>query len=420
MKRLLPLILAIMAPVIGAMAATPQQMEQARAAAYRLCLRYMNNGSGYLDDKSASSTAELEGIIASHDKEKSNLARLKSIPIPSEKEYASWDKGTFDKFWTVTFMDKTPQFDGKTECRGKVARKVSAIKVTVVEPAKPADPNADEAPAEEPQEEKAEEPEPGTNADAIVEAAPATTPASDSVLNAAEGPANTEKQSQNSGNTVSIIVLCILVLVVVALVAYALNVMRKSKEEQEPARPRATRRQQERPASAPVSEVDPEDESAFAGYAAPAPAQTPDARDAEIASLRAEVERLRRGAREPERDSRYTPGSAHHRQPRVIYLARANADGVFTRADASFNMGNSIFKLVTTDGVSGTYQVIDDPAVYDLALMMPTDYLENACTGRNLQLSQGAGSIINEAAGTAVFDQGRWRVTRKCRIRYSR
>lgn len=104
----------------------------------------------------------------------------------------------------------------------------------------------------------------------------------------------------------------------------------------------------------------------------------------------------------------------------MIYLARANRDGVFTRADASYNMGNSIFKLVTTDGVSGTYQVIDDPAVFELALMTPTDYLENACTGRNLQLSQGASIIVNEAAGTAIFDQGRWRVTRKAQIRYSR
>ena len=141
-------------------------------------------------------------------------------------------------------------------------------------------------------------------------------------------------------------------------------------------------------------------------------------RDAEIATLRAELDRLRRQTGKQEQ--RYTPGSSRPRQPRVIYLARANADGVFTRADASYNMGNSIFKLVTTDGVSGTYQVIDDPAVFELALMTPTDYLENACTGRNLQLSQGASVIINEAAGTAIFDRGRWRVTRKAQIRYSR
>ncbi len=417
MKRLIPALIILFASVLPAVAATPQQMEQAKAATYRLCLRYMNNGSGYLDDsKFPSSTSELEGTIGGHDKEKANLKKLQAVPIPPESEYASWDKGAFDKFWTVTFLDKAPNFDGKAECRGKVAKKVSAIKVTVAEPAKAEEPApAEEAPAAE-EEKKAEEqqPEPGTDADAIVNAAPANLPASDSVIAAgAEGPANTEKQSKGSGNTVSIIVLAILVLVVVGLVAYALNVMRKSKEEQQPVRGRGRREPQ---AAAPVSQADMEDESAFASYAAPEPQDT---RDAEIASLRAEVERLRRQSR-PQQDARYTPGSARQRQPRVIYLARANADGVFTRADASYNMGNSIFKLVTTDGVSGTYQVIDDPAVFELALMTPTDYLENACTGRNLQLSQGASIIVNEAAGTAIFDQGRWRVTRKAQIRYSR
>lgn len=414
MKRLIPSLAILLAAPFGAGAATPQQMEQARSAAYSLCLRYMNNGSGYLDEgRTPSTTSELESKIKDHKKEEANLQKLRAIPIPPESEYASWDKGTFDRFWTVTFMDKTPAFDGKSECRGKIARKVSAIKVTVAEPAKPesAPEEAAASPEEQPQEEV--KPEAGTNADAVLAAAPANPIASDSVIaSGPESPANTEKQSKDSGNTVSIIVLAILVLVVVGLVAYALNVMRKNKESSEPVRPR--RRPEGRP-SAPVSPVDEGDESAFASYAAPEPE---DSRDAEIAALRAEVERLRKQTGRA--DSRYTPGSARPRQPRVIYLARANAQGMFTRADAAYNMGNSIFKLVTTDGISGTYQVIEDPAVFELALMMPTDYLENACTGRNLQLSQGASVIINEAAGTAVFDQGRWRVTRKAQIRYSR
>ena len=417
MKRLIPSLAIILAGSFAARAATPQQMEQARSAAYSLCLRYMNNGSGYLDEgKTPSTTAELEHRIKDHKKEENNLSRLKAIPIPPESEYASWDKGTFDRFWTVTFMDKTPSFDGKSECRGKIARKVSAIKVTVAEPVKaepaPAPEEAAPAPEEQPKDEEVK-PEEGTNADAVVAAAPANEIVTDSVITSGpEGPANTERQSNDSGNTVSIIVLAILVLVVVGLVAYALNVMRKNKEPQESPR---RRREPAQRSSTPVSIVDESDESAFASYVSPEP---DDNRDAEIAALRAEVERLRKQT--GRNDARYTPGSARQRQPRVIYLARANSQGMFTRADATYNMGNSIFKLVTTDGVSGTYQVIEDPAVFELALMMPTDYLENACTGRNLQLSQGASVIINEAAGTAVFDQGRWRVTRKAQIRYSR
>lgn len=422
MKRIIPIICMLLAAVC-AQAATPQQMEKARAATYRLCLRYMNNGSGYLDDAKSGSVQDLEQSITSHDKEKANLSKLKAIPIPPESEYASWDKGTFDKFWTVTFMDKVSMETGKQECRGKVARTVSAIPVTVESPkaataeAAPEQVAPEQKPEETPEQKPADEAaQPGTNADAIVNAAEANPVMSDSVLmNGPEGPENTEQQSSGAGNTVSIIVLCILVLVVVGLVAYALNVMRKNKEEQEAQARRRQRRQAAAQPAAPVSIADEEDESAFAPYAAPEPQ---DSRDAEIAALRAEIDRLKRQSAKP--DSHYKPGTAERRQPRTIYLSRANADGVFTRADASYNMGNSIFKLVTTDGVSGTYQVINDPAVFELALMMPSDYLENACTGRNLQLSQGASTIINEAAGTAIFDQGRWKVTRKAQIRYSR
>lgn len=42
MKRLIPAFIILFASVLPAVAATPQQMEQAKAAAYRLCLRYMN------------------------------------------------------------------------------------------------------------------------------------------------------------------------------------------------------------------------------------------------------------------------------------------------------------------------------------------------------------------------------------------
>lgn len=107
-------------------------------------------------------------------------------------------------------------------------------------------------------------------------------------------------------------------------------------------------------------------------------------------------------------------------QPRIIYLSQANSDGVFLRADAQFSMGNSIFKMVTADGYSGTFSVIDDPSVHELALMMPIDFLAGACTGRNLQMVQGARTIVNDSTGTAIFEDGRWRVARKAQIHYAR
>lgn len=431
MRRLIPLFtLLLIAPAL-LRAATPAQMEQARAAVYRICLRYMNNGSGYLDDASfPSSTSALETTIGSHEKEKANLAKLKAIPVPPESEYAKWDKGEFDKYWTVTFMDRTPSFDAKSACRGQVAKKVSAIKVTVAEP-KPEEKPEEQKP-DPAQEEKKDEPaqeisdEPASQTDAIVEAPNAQPIASDSVLTAGvDAAANQETQSRDNGNTVSIIVLCVLVLVVVALVAYALNVMRKNPQEprqETPRQPRQAPRRQPRAAeNQAVSQADLEDQSAFASYAAPQEPTSSDSRDQEIARLQAELERLRRTSApsapvQPE--SRYAPSSRPQRSAKVIYLGRANSQGVFTRADAAYNPGQSLFKLITTDSMSGTFQTIDSPEVFDLALQNPMEYLSYSCTGRNLQLSRGASAIVNEAAGTAIFDQGRWRVTRKAQIRY--
>ena len=62
----------------AAFGATPEQMDRARAIAYKYCLRYMNNGSGYLDDKKPKSTAELKSALK--EKEKENIKVLEKSP----------------------------------------------------------------------------------------------------------------------------------------------------------------------------------------------------------------------------------------------------------------------------------------------------------------------------------------------------
>ena len=165
--------------------------------------------------------------------------------------------------------------------------------------------------------------------------------------------------------------------------------------------------------------ADLETESAFGGYAVPEqPAR--DTRQEEIDRLRAEVETLRRQVSQPARGG-YTPGtSAHPAQARVLYMGVANQQGVFTRAEARFNPAASIFTLITTDGVSGSFTVSESPTAQDIALASPSQTVLTACTGQRLADTTGVRSIETVAPGTAIFEDGRWVITRRAQIRYIR
>lgn len=102
-----------------------------------------------------------------------------------------------------------------------------------------------------------------------------------------------------------------------------------------------------------------------------------------------------------------------------LYLPRPDANGVFPRATASFENGNSIFTLTTTDGLSGTFEVVDSKEMQRIALMMPTANLTNACTGHNIQTSSpGYNRIVTDQAGIAFFDGGQWHIKTKAVIHY--
>lgn len=109
---------------------------------------------------------------------------------------------------------------------------------------------------------------------------------------------------------------------------------------------------------------------------------------------------------------------AAKRPARTIYLGRVNAHGIFVRADRQPVVGHSFFALTTTDGMSGSFSVIDNPEVFESALADPETNLANACTGHNLLDTLGATEIITDQSGTAIFEGGCWRVARKARIAY--
>ncbi len=104
--------------------------------------------------------------------------------------------------------------------------------------------------------------------------------------------------------------------------------------------------------------------------------------------------------------------------PTTVYLSRPDSEGRFLAQAARIEPGNSIFKLTTTDGKTGTFEVINDANVHQLALMMPTENLTRACTGHNIQVSAGMTTIVTDAPGEAVNDGSRWRIAKQAVIHY--
>ena len=104
--------------------------------------------------------------------------------------------------------------------------------------------------------------------------------------------------------------------------------------------------------------------------------------------------------------------------PKRLFLTKPDANDYFIRTTEVVEIGNSIFELSTNDGVTGTFTVIDHPEVHQFALMMPTENLVRACTGKGIQISNGKTRIVTDREGTARLENGRWHVAVKAIIHY--
>jgi hypothetical protein len=91
---------------------------------------------------------------------------------------------------------------------------------------------------------------------------------------------------------------------------------------------------------------------------------------------------------------------------------------MFVRADSRYNEDYSIFKLVTTDGVTGSFSIVDNASAHKLALSLPSSVLSNTCICEDMQHGNWARRIVTEREGTAVFENGRWMVMRKTEINF--
>ncbi len=440
MKRFIHIItlLAAVAFTLPTSAVTDKEMEEARTIATKTYLRYANNGSGYLDDLHPKTMAELEKSLK--EKEKANIKAFKAIPVPTD--YASWNKDKLVEYWSTTAFATNGLSDQGKAGKTRARKLLNAMTVSAPSAAPSQPTPAPETPAPA----TAQQPEATTPANP--EATAPASPKADSV--AAPDPelelAKIEQQviaeaaledeagirKADNHTWIYVVILILLVGVVVALVVFASNVMKKNGVRDD---------------SAPVY---PSDDAESARAIEKAERENGDLR-AQIASRDAKLKALTRrleeaeqaNARLTEKVERLTaqlqqqkvvaPQPVRPTEPvaeaprtvrpatqgtRTIYLGRANAKGIFVRADRVLNPEQSVFRLDTTDGFAGSFRVAPDPNVWNRALGNPMETLGGACVAPDLTATEGKERIVNESSGTAIFEGGCWKVIRKAKIHF--
>lgn len=432
------LILAgiMLATALGAMAVSDAEMDQARAIAAKWYLRYVNNGSDYLNPIKPTSMSDLEGRLK--DKEKENIKAFKAASY--SKDYASWDQAALANYWSSTFFANATGLDTKGNNAGakkEIKKEITAeVKVAEAQPAQ----NEAEAVA-------AAEAEVAATAEQLA-AAEEADQLQEAQNIAAEEEAKAKKEEEGgSGTWVYIMILGLLVVAVIFLVIYASRTMKAQPNKEAADEPDDSDEVRFQPAIVPEEPVaEGKRDIASETRMREKYAQTLASKSEEIRSLTrqlgdmealaaslkeenrrlsAEVERLRNAKYAPQEQPatrRNTAASMHHNaepEYKEVYLGRVNSRGLFVRADRHAVDGQSIFKLSTSNGVSGTYTVIVNPIIADYALADPGKWLAGGCFAKDLYDTDGKDEIITETPGTAVFRDGAWRVEKKAKIRYS-
>ena len=409
----LRIFLSLIVSVVVASSAwgvTREEMEQARTITAQAFLRYMNNGSDYLDKLDPVKVSDLKNSLKT--KEKENIKIFESIEYPKIEVYSQWSKDDLLKYWGTDFWNDSRI---PAHCKGarvRVKSKIGAMNVGA-EAIKSQETTATLAEADNAASEAQRVLDSITRADsiaaekAILEASNDVTQedfASDSI--AAEESAIEEEETVKSKSSPTLIyslILIVLVVIIAALIVYAVKGIQKSGKQDV-----------KRDKNEETDSADEEDDENHIYK------ETLDEKDREIASLKAEIDRLnnvilRMNDRISDAISEISP---NQRPTRTIYLAYANSKNVFVRADSVYNEDYSIFKLVTSDGITGSFSVIDNPIANKLALSLPISILKNSCQSEDMHHDNWCKQIITENAGTAIFENGRWIVKRKADINF--
>ena len=389
---------------------TREEMEQARTITAQAFLRYMNNGSDYLDKLDPVKVSDLKNSLKT--KEKENIKIFESIEYPKIEVYSQWSKDDLLKYWGTDFWNDSRI---PAHCKGarvRVKSKIGAMNVGA-EAIKSQETTATLAEADNAASEAQRVLDSIKMADSIAAEAAILEASNDVVQEdfasdsiAAEESAIEEEETVKSKSSPTLIyslILIVLVVIIAALIVYAVKGIQKSGKQDV-----------KRDKNEETDSADEEDDNNHIYK------ESLDEKDREIASLKAEIDRLnnvilRMNDRLSDAISEISP---NQRPTRTIYLAYANSKNVFVRADSVYNEDYSIFKLVTSDGITGSFSVIDNPIAIKLALSLPISILKNSCQSEDMHHDNWCKQIITENAGTAIFENGRWIVKRKADINF--
>lgn len=409
----LRIFLSLIVSVVVASSAwgvTREEMEQARTITAQAFLRYMNNGSDYLDKLDPVKVSDLKNSLKT--KEKENIKIFESIEYPKIEVYSQWSKDDLLKYWGTDFWNDSRI---PAHCKGarvRVKSKIGAMNVGA-EAIKSQETTATLAEADNAASEAQRVLDSIKMADSIATEAAILEASNDMVQEdfasdsiAAEESAIEEEETVKSKSSPTLIyslILIVLVVIIAALIVYAVKGIQKSGKQDV-----------KRDKNEETDSADEEDDENHIYK------ETLDEKDREIASLKAEIDRLnnvilRMNDRISDAISEISP---NQRPTRTIYLAYANSKNVFVRADSVYNEDYSIFKLVTSDGITGSFSVIDNPIANKLALSLPISILKNSCQSEDMHHDNWCKQIITENAGTAIFENGRWIVKRKADINF--
>lgn len=391
---------------------TREEMEQARTITAQAFLRYMNNGSDYLDKLNPTRVSELKKHLK--EKELQNLKTFESIAYPKIDIYKNWDKAQLLEFWGTTFFTNPKVPQQAQGAKRQVKSKINAMSVMQSDTAET------DAIESQPQQQAIDATQEAqriidsiTRADSIAAEAAILEASNDVVKEdftsdsiAAEESTIEEEETVKSKSSPTLIyslILIVLVVIIAALIVYAVKGIQKSGKQDV-----------KRDKNEETDSADEEDDDNHIYK------ETLDEKDREIASLKAEIDRLnnvilRMNDRLSDAISEISP---NQRPTRTIYLAYANSKNIFVRADSVYNEDYSIFKLVTSDGITGSFSIIENPIANKLALSLPISILKNSCQSEDMHHDNWCKQIITENAGTAIFENGRWIVKRKADINF--
>ena len=111
-----------------------------------------------------------------------------------------------------------------------------------------------------------------------------------------------------------------------------------------------------------------------------------------------------------------TPQPAQPKRPTEFYLSMPSADGSWSEVSTVNTQGQCLYILNSPDGINGTFKVINEPIAIQMILMGVGKYLNPVCRVSNT--ASQVNGIVTDEPGTAVFENGVWRMTKKAVVHY--